>query len=420
MMLREEEPAAGPADVIVCSWQYPAPSETFIHDQVLGLRRRGIAAPLLALRLRRTPGQALPLPQVYPWVTQGSASRWPLLPQAARQWLRTVRHQGWAALGRDLRRPAPLEYAARQSQLGAWVGPGTVVHAHFAQQGLLLAHLLEGHLGTVPLVVSLHGFDVNRPLHEGRKPYAPLWARAGAVTVGSEFMRQRAVDLGCPADRLHRIPVGVRCADWEWQPRQATAQRVTRLLSVGRLVPYKGIDDLLQAMVILLAEGADLSLNIVGDGPERPRLESMAMRAGLGAKVRFLGAQSAAEVRAQMQAADIFVYPSKHLGPDAEGQGLAIQEAQASGALVVGTRHGGIPEGIAPQLQPFLAEENKPESLAAGIRALLQAKPSWAALSRAGRSFVEQYFDQPLLLDQSLAVYETLRAAAEKRPCPSH
>lgn len=409
MMLREEEPAAGPADVIVCTWQYPAHSETFIHDHVLGLRLMGMNAPLLVVRLRALPGQKLPLKQVFPWITQGSGSRMRLLPQAVLQWIRTLRHQGYSALWQELRQSARLQYAARRSQLGTWVGPATVVHAHFAQQGLMLAHLLQGVLSKVPLVVSLHGFDINRPLHEGRNPYGPLWARAGAVTVGSEFMRQRALDLGCPADRLHRIPVGVRCADWEWQPRRATEQRVTRLLSVGRLVPYKGIDDLLQAMVILQAEGADLSLNIVGDGPERQRLESMAMRAGLGAKVRFLGAQSAAEVRAQMQAADIFVYPSKYLGPDAEGQGLAIQEAQASGALVVGTRHGGIPEGIAPALQEFLADENNPSSLAGAIRALIAAAPRWEILSRAGREFVEDQYDQPKLYEQTLRLYASVR-----------
>jgi glycosyltransferase involved in cell wall biosynthesis len=108
---------------------------------------------------------------------------------------------------------------------------------------------------------------------------------------------------------------------------------------------YKGTDTLIEAVDIALRMGADVHLNIVGDGKFRPLLEELVCSKGIKEKVNFLGRLAAGDaVKEQYDRADLFVLPSK-----GEGLPRAMIEAMARGLPCLGTAASGIPELLPPE-----------------------------------------------------------------------
>ena len=113
---------------------------------------------------------------------------------------------------------------------------------------------------------------------------------------------------------------------------------------IGRLVHNKGIDNLLQALA--LQRGAKWRLTIVGDGPERERLEQLASELRLAARVRWTGGLPTEQVANLWPELDVLVQPSRALADYRESNGLVLMEAMAHEVAVLGTDSGVIPELI--------------------------------------------------------------------------
>jgi glycosyltransferase involved in cell wall biosynthesis len=113
---------------------------------------------------------------------------------------------------------------------------------------------------------------------------------------------------------------------------------------VGRLVPNKGLDNLLQALA--LHRGARWRLTVVGDGPERERLETLASELRLAARVRWTGGLPAEQVANLWPELDVVVLPSRALSRWRESNGHVLIEAMAHEVAVLGTDSGVIPELI--------------------------------------------------------------------------
>jgi glycosyltransferase involved in cell wall biosynthesis len=167
-------------------------------------------------------------------------------------------------------------------------------------------------------------------------------------------------------------------------PRGPDPGRTTfSLLSIGSLeLMYKGIDTLLEALARLVAAGLDVRLTHLGDGRCRPRLEQLAARLAVADRVVLTGMLPAGDpVREQLDAADLFVIPSR-----TEGLPRALIEAMARGLPAIGSTAGGIPELLPAE---FLVPPDDPATLATAIRRLLadsarMASASATNLARAG------------------------------------
>lgn len=130
-------------------------------------------------------------------------------------------------------------------------------------------------------------------------------------------------------------------------------RRSQDLIFVGRLIPNKGCDLLLEAMARLQARGRTLSCTIVGQGPELTSLEALARRLGLSAQVRFTGAKTGMELVRLLNQHKIMVVPSRW----AEPFGVVALEGIATGCVVVGSAQGGLPEAIGPCGRVFPNED---------------------------------------------------------------
>lgn len=214
---------------------------------------------------------------------------------------------------------------------------------------------------------------------------------------------------GVPSSRLHVVPNGT---DPErFHPFDATSLRQslglvdkTVLLTVGRLVPRKGIDTTLHALPHVLRVVPNLTYLIVGTGPDRDRLEQLATDLGVAEHVHFVGWVSAEDLPRFYNVADAFVMPSHETASNVEGFGIVFLEAGASGVPVVGARSGGIPDAIRDGETGLLVPPSSPSDLAAALIRLLTASEWAARLGRQARRFVVDELSWDRVADRLWAV----------------
>jgi glycosyltransferase involved in cell wall biosynthesis len=153
---------------------------------------------------------------------------------------------------------------------------------------------------------------------------------------GAELMRREVATL--PVAVIPQLGAGVP-TDPLHAPHEGLA-----IGYVGRLVARKGLDNLLQALA--LNRGAAWHLTIVGDGPERERLERMASELRLAARIRWMGGLPAEQLTRLWQDLDVLVQPSRALPNWQEPNGHVLVEAMAHEVAVLGTGSGVIPETV--------------------------------------------------------------------------
>ena len=182
------------------------------------------------------------------------------------------------------------------------------------------------------------------------------------------------------------MPAGTRPSPsaFPFNAASAEGRDAKFLLFVGRLRIRKGVEVLLEAVHGLVEKGRAANLVIAGDGEHRAALEARAAALALGARVRFLGRTSAADVRALMSRAAALVVPSTY-----EGMPLVVLEAMASGLPVIASRVSGIPEVVLDGETGWLVPKENPPELAAAIDALTSNPNEALRRGSSGRARVE-------------------------------
>jgi sugar transferase (PEP-CTERM/EpsH1 system associated) len=197
---------------------------------------------------------------------------------------------------------------------------------------------------------------------------------------------------GVPAGRRATVLNGVDCERFD-EARRARAEhagdtRTADCFSIGtvaRLAPEKGLGVLLEAFRSLRARRPNVRLSIVGDGPERARLEEKAASLGLGDAVLFPGRQDA--VAKWLATFDLFVLPSL-----TEGIPLALLEAMAAGVPVVATRVGGVPEVVTDPRYGVLVAAGSPDALETAVEELIDNPSARRTIGEAGAERVREAF----------------------------
>lgn len=271
-----------------------------------------------------------------------------------------------------------------------------ILHAHFATDGCA-ALPIQRHLN-LPLVVTLYGYDVtssdaalrNSPI--GRtylQRRVQLWEKASLFICISEFIRQRALRLGYPEDKLWVNPLGL---DVQFFQPAAIHNKQQIVLFVGRLVEKKGCNYLISAMAEVERSFPKAKLVVLGDGPLRLSLEEQAR--SVMRNFEFLGAQPATVVQQWMQLARIIAAPSVVAeNGDSEGLCVVACEAQAMGVPVVSFHGPGLSEAIVDRETGFLVEQRNEHALAEAILSLLKDEALSARMGAAGRRRVETHFN---------------------------
>jgi glycosyltransferase involved in cell wall biosynthesis len=228
-----------------------------------------------------------------------------------------------------------------------------------------------------------------------------------AVTVCEPF-RRHIIGIGLPPERVTVLHNTVQ----PFTPLTAEERRAVRarlgigafermLVTVGRLSFEKGHRDLVESFAKVASRDPRVHLVIVGDGPERSRVESEAARLGVTSKVHLTGHQS--EVAAYYGAADIFVLPSH-----SEGSPNALLEGMAAGLPCVATSVGGVPEIAADQQTGLIVAPRDADAFAKAVERLLMDETLAARLGYAGQEHVLRKHTLPTYADELLGIYAKL------------
>ena len=210
-------------------------------------------------------------------------------------------------------------------------------------------------------------------------------------------------EAGVPTSRIVELPNGVetglvRRTDY-------SLHDPARVLYVGRLHAQKGLDTLLHAFASLLAQtDQPCTLRLVGEGPARQQLVTLAGRLGIAQRVDFVGRRD--DVARQLEHADVFVLPSR-----AEGLSNALLEAMACGVPPVVSDIAGNREVVRHRRTGLAVAMDDPAALAAALREALEDRELREELGTAARRSAEQTYGLDGVAERYIALYRSLLAA---------
>lgn len=266
-----------------------------------------------------------------------------------------------------------------------------LVHVQFADTAATYACVVRRVFG-IPYTVAVHAHDIFMQ----RFPRALSRRRIGeaaAIRVISEFNRRWLHEhLGIAPERCVVIRCGV---DPEAFPVSGPSDaEPPLLLAVGRLVDYKGFDDLLAACRLLADRGLVFRCRIVGSGPEEVALRHRLAALGLAGHVELAGVVPHGEMAAEFARAVAFVLPCRvGRGGEMDGIPVAMMEAMARGLPVVSTRLTGIPELVRDGENGLLVALEDPEALAGALARLLVDGGLRHRFGQAARATVTAGYD---------------------------
>jgi glycosyltransferase involved in cell wall biosynthesis len=288
-----------------------------------------------------------------------------------------------------------------------------LVHIHLPNPAAVMAYLASGHRR--PMVVTYHSDTVKQKVL-GRM-FEPLLnaalRRSAAIIATSPNYLATSPVLQAFRDRCHVIPYGIDTTQFEQcdadAVRRVRAQYGERLvISVGRLVYYKGFDVLIRAMASVRGK-----LVIVGNGPLRGELQSLAAQLGVTDKVVFAGEINNTDVMPYYHAADLFALASV---ARSEAFGIVQIEAMAAGLPVVNTSlDSGVPFVSLDGQTGLTVPPGSPTALAAAINRLLDDNGLRHSLGQAGVQRARQEFSLDTMLRRTLQLYQTVRVDSGRR-----
>jgi len=270
-----------------------------------------------------------------------------------------------------------------------------IIHAHWIiPQGLVAVLAKTLHLTRLPVICTSHGADLfamNGRLFSGLKK----WILSGceAITVVSNAMKEKVLQMGIDEERVRVISMGVDLTT-RFTPSNQVARDGNEILFVGRLIEKKGVPDLLHAFKNISAEQDNVSLRIIGGGPEREMLEQIAKDLGISGRVTFMGPLKSEELVQYYRKAAVAVFPfTVARGGDQEGLGLVLIEALGCECPVVASDLEAVRDVIAPGRNGLLTRSGEPNDLAAAVLRMLREPDMAAAMASRGRQDVMTRFN---------------------------
>jgi len=272
--------------------------------------------------------------------------------------------------------------------------------AKFKKAGLLKSKLITTFLGyDVHFTNDTHKQQINF--------YKNLFEIGDVFTTITPYIGNQLLALYCPEDRLKilHLPIDVDFFVPKQNPSSSTNDCI-ELLSVGRLIGWKGHRLGILAVHELLQKGYPIRYTIIGEGPERHSLEALITKLGLKQQIQLLGAKTQDEIRQQMQHSDIFLMTSYYDETGRrETQGVVTGEAQACGLPVVAFNSGGVPYTLKDGQTGFLCEEANYKAMAQKIEILINDVELREQMGNQAVDFIRQNFSLEVLEAQWKVVY---------------
>jgi|TARA_B100001964_G_C14227600_1_gene598411 glycosyltransferase involved in cell wall biosynthesis len=402
------------------------PDVPMVNRQISGLVRAGLQVIVLALR-RFDPGSVSALREQQPVAVKCIDDNLFLSPRF--WWAHVVLF--WSSPSRYFRSALEL---ARHTVGSRWMLSRAIyaflkagyfvrmmaqwdvghVHAYYAGRTADVAWIIS-RLTSLPysFIGISHDVEGNYPFLEQKLVDASF-----VVTASERIMKIARQKANCIDSRqFHVIHTGL---DPErFCPTERVEVRVPIIISVTRLIPSKGLDDLIYACSLLRDRGVAFQCHIIGRGPQQSELERLIQSHELIGTVEMVGFLREPEVIAYLQNAQVFALPCRDVPAGAQ-DGLPTQfvpvirddipigliEAMSVGLPVVSTYQSSIPELVDDQLNGLLVPSGQPEAVADALELLLSNDSLRSRLGREAREKILQDFDNLKCAHQLCALFE--------------
>jgi len=281
-----------------------------------------------------------------------------------------------------------------------------LLHVHYAIPHATAGYLAQQILGAKApkLITTLHGTDIT--LVGNDRSFLPITRfsveQSDCITTPSQFLASATRDnLGLAGD--FPIEVISNFVDpQKFVPPTTTAPREPIIVHNSNFRPVKRVEDTIRVLAAVHAQ-RPCRLVLIGDGPERSRVERLVRELGLQQAVVFLGKQ--VELVEVLQTAQVFLQPS-----ESESFGLAALEAMSCGVPVVGTDVGGVAEVVEQGHSGFLFPVGDIGGMAAAVVRILDDPALFSSLSARSRAIAETRFPLGAMVDRYEATYRRLLA----------
>lgn len=228
-----------------------------------------------------------------------------------------------------------------------------------------------------------------------KKAQAYVAEGADRIVTPSKYLKSILVDWGIDSRKVSVVYNGFHIEaskSLKATVRKKLGMYGSVIVTAGRLVPWKGIKELVEAMPSVIAEIPDAELVVAGDGPQEKEIRDRSKEIGIGDKVKFTGRLKQSDLFDYVKAADVFA-----LNTGYEGQSHQILETMALGTPVITTAVGGNPETIEDGKTGILLKWNDKEAFARSIVEVLRDRAYSQSLSRAAKKSVARFTDEAML-----------------------
>lgn len=291
--------------------------------------------------------------------------------------------------------------AERERILQFWRRHGvTAVLAEFGPLGCWIAPVARA--AGLPVFVYFRGYDASSRLRSAGtvQAYKRLMRQVDGVFAVSAFLVDNLRRAGVSHENTHVIPSGT-----DTRVFSPGSKDPGLVVAVGRFVDKKRPEATVRAFAAAAARWPNLRMQMVGDGPQLERCRTLARELGVESRVDFLGAQDHAAIAALLSRARAFLQHSVTApGGETEGLPSSIQEAMAAGAVVVSTRHAGIPGIVRDGETGWLVDEGDEEGYARALMKVFEDPARADTMARQARQFAERRLDTRMLQQAMEAV----------------
>lgn len=281
-----------------------------------------------------------------------------------------------------------------------------IIHAHHeisAYEFLPVAKALN-----IPMVLTFHGKPPPGVAELSMLKRGILYKAVAHVQVNTQFAAAQVIDLGCPSEKIRILPQGIDLAHFPYSPLPPIgSEELLTVLTVARVQRDKGHQYAIDAIANLVRAGHRVEYRIVGGGPEEQSLRDQIKALGMERSIKMLGPLSDCQLAEEYRSAHVFILPSLRdlEGKHEETQGVVIQEAQASGKIVIATITGGVPECVDNGVSAFLVPDRSAPAFEAAILNILKQPSLWQKWQEQGRQWVEKHFDINVIGEKQWQLY---------------
>jgi len=284
-----------------------------------------------------------------------------------------------------------------------------IIHAFYGPNGRVATAMKDiGIPGKY--VTSFHGNDLTSFVRvHGKDAYRLLFAKCDLILPISQCFKKRLVEMGCNESKIIVYRMGIHLEKFHFSKKKLLDGEQVKILSVGRLAEKKGHIFLLKAIKELVRDHKNVCCTIAGTGPLESELRSFVKRNQLSDIVQFTGGvthEQAIELYSQSHLFALLCVTAKN--GDQEGIPNVLKEAQAAGMPVISTHHSGIDEVVIDGKSGFLVPEKDVVAIVEKLNYIIEHPGLWPEMGRIGRNLVEERYDIDHLIQQLDSNYKLL------------